>query len=62
MEELGVGLRELEVVVLAGFEDVVAVLGARGRRLVRDGLGEEDLVEVGDWATRLALLVQIGKT
>ena len=62
VEELGVGLRELEVVVLAGFEDVVAVLGARGRRLVRDGLGEEDLVEVGDWATRLALLVQIGKT
>ena len=62
VEELGVGLRELEVVVLAGFEDVVAVLGTRGCRLVRDGLGEEDLVEVGDWATRLALLVQIGKT
>ena len=31
VKELGVGLRELEVVVLAGFEDVVAVLGARGR-------------------------------
>ena len=31
VEKLGVGLGQLEVVVLAGFEDVVAVLGARGR-------------------------------
>lgn len=63
VEELGVSLGELEVVVLAGLDDEVAVLGARRRRLVRDGLREEDLVEVRDWKKRrLALLVQNGTT